>query len=167
MESITYLKIESENQIKRLANIAREIWFDYFGPMFEKDTLAYLFNQVQSKKAISNQIKEGYLYYLIETNGRQIGYFAYKLDTSKRELFLSKLYILSSKRGKGFGKQVIYYLEEVCKSHKITNFTLTVFHKNQNAIRAYEKMGFKIQGPVNRDIGNGIVIFDYKMEKTV
>jgi len=80
MESITYLKIESENQIKRLANIAREIWFDYFGPMFEKDTLAYLFNQVQSKKAISNQIKEGYLYYLIETNGRQIGYFAYKLD---------------------------------------------------------------------------------------
>jgi ribosomal protein S18 acetylase RimI-like enzyme len=122
---------------------------------------------VQSKKAISDQIKDGYFYSYIQTNGRSIGYFAYKLDKNRNELFLSKLYILSSERGKGLGKQVINHLEETCKNHKITIFTLTVFHKNQNAISAYEKMGFKNQGTVNRDIGKGIVIIDYKMEKTI
>ena len=160
-----YIKVENENQIDLLARFAKEIWTSYFGPMFENNVLEYLIDTVQSKVSISNQIKEGYLYYFIKIKDKEVGYFAYKLNIN--ELFLSKLYILSSERRKGIGKQVIGYLEEICKNHNIKKFALTVFHKNLGAIKAYEKTGFKKMGLIKRDFGKGIVMNDYRMEKTV
>lgn len=160
-----YIKVENKNQVNYLAKLAKEIWMDYFESMFEKNVLEYLFEQVQSKYSILNQIEEGYLYHFIKIDNKIVGYFGYKVLES--ELFLSKLYILSSERRKGIGKQVIKYLEEICREKNIAIFSLTVFHKNSGAIKAYEKTGFKNMGLINRDIGNGIIIKDYKMEKEV
>jgi ribosomal protein S18 acetylase RimI-like enzyme len=44
---------------------------------------------------------------------------------------------------------------------------LTVNKNNVNAIKAYEKMGFRNVGSLVQDIGDGFVMDDYAMEKTV
>jgi diamine N-acetyltransferase len=162
-----YTEIKTENQIESLETLAYKIWMNHFGPMFENGILEYLIDRVQSKQAIWNQIKDGYSYYFINGKGSPIGYFAYKISKTENELFLSKLYILSSERGKGIGRQVINHLEAICKKNNITRFTLTVYHKNSSAIKAYEKMGFKNMGLINRDIGNNIIINDFQMERSV
>lgn len=160
-----YIQVITQNQIKVLADLAKDIWQSHFGAMIEPEILEYLINSLQSKQAILNQIQEGYLYYFIQDKGFQSGYFAYKLAEAKKELFLSKIYIIASQRGKGLGKQVIKYLEEVCKDNKLSKITLTVFSKNQSAIKAYERLGFNNLGLIERDFGNGIKFDDYKMEK--
>ncbi len=162
-----YSEIKNKRQIKLLETLAHEIWMNHFEPMFENGILEYLFDKVQSKEAISDQIKEGYSYYFINGKHSPVGYFAYKLSITKNELFLSKLYILSSERKKGIGKRVINFLEEICKENNVSRFTLTVYHKNLSAIKAYEKLGFKNMGLIKRDIGNNIIINDYQMEKSV
>ena len=83
------------------------------------------------------------------------------------ELFLSKLYLLSSQRGKGHGKEAMRFLEKTAREGRFGTITLTVYHKNLGSIRAYEKMGFKHTGSVKRDIGRGIVIHDLTMEKEI
>jgi GNAT superfamily N-acetyltransferase len=162
-----YTEIESKNQIESLAILAHEIWINHFGPMFDDGILEYLIDKVQSKKAISNQIEEGYSYFYINGESSPIGYFAYKISKKADELFLSKLYIISSERKKGRGKQVIKFLEDKCRKNNLSKFTLTVYHKNSTAIKAYEKMGFKNKGLIHRDIGNNIIINDFKMVKSV
>ena len=84
-----------------------------------------------------------------------------------RELFLSKIYVLSSRRGLGYGKKAVQFVETVAKELNLNKIALTVNKNNVNSIKAYEKIGFKNVGSVVQDIGNGFVMDDYKMEKTL
>ena len=80
-------------------------------------------------------------------------------------MFLSKLYLQSFVRGKGFGRKAIEFIEEIAKKESCANIWLSVYKKNVDSIKAYEKCGFQITGPYYLDIGNGYVMDDHKMEK--
>ncbi|RLD11615.1 MAG: GNAT family N-acetyltransferase [Chlamydiae bacterium] len=122
-----------------------------------------MLDKFQSKIALSEQIEQNFLYYSIKINNRYIGYFS--VLPKEKELFLSKLYIKSSERGKGFGKKTIDFIENFAKEKNLYKITLTVNKNNVNSINAYKKMGFVNTGSVVKDIGNGFVMDDYKMEK--
>lgn len=135
--------------------------------MFEADILDYVIQVMQSKPAILHQISEGYPYYLIQPESEAIGYFSIRTSEKDDEIQLSKLYLLSTERRKGLGKQVISSLEKTAREQGISKIVLSVFEKNTESFKAYKKMGFRHTGSLDRDIGNGIVIHNYTMEKTV
>ena len=138
-----YIRAENKNQIGILASLARKIWRHHFGPMMEAGILDDVIEKVQSEEAISKQIEEGYQYYILQSEGTPVGYFAYRISIPENELFLSKLYILATERRKGRGKQVLKHLEGICRSHHIDKLRLTVHHQNTSAIEVYEKNDFR------------------------
>lgn len=166
-----YVKIKTEKQIVQVSQLARRIWFPFFSSMIEPDTLASVFDKVQSVKAITDQIKNGYSYYFIHSKnkppGDPVGYFAYILKPETSELFLSKLYLIPSARRCGYGKRVMTFLTETALKHGCSCITLIVFDKNKDAISAYRKMGFVCTGSIKQDIGNGLIVIDYTMKKEV
>lgn len=125
-----------------------------------------MLEKFQSEKAIARQIKnEGFLYYLLKRDKSYIGYIGIVPDKDKGELFLSKIYIKSDERQKGYGKKALQFVEELAKQRKLNRITLTVNKNNTSSIEAYLKMGFKNVGSVVTDIGGGFVMDDYRMEK--
>ena len=159
------VEVTSENEIAVVEELARRIWTEHYTPIIGKDQVEYMLDKFQSKAAISIQIKsEGYLYFLIE-EGKYIGYIG--VQSKGRELFLSKIYIEASKRGKGFGKKAIQFLENLARRLSLEKISITVNKNNVKTIKAYGKMGFKNLGPVVHDIGNGFIMDDFKMEKIV
>ncbi len=162
-----YRKIESNNDVDTLVPIAHEIWSDHFKTMFDRESLLRLIEGAQSKKAILSQIEDGYQYFFIHQDDRNIGYFAYKIDQPKNELFLSKIYVYSDQRGKGIGRKVLNHLEKLSRNAGVRKIVLTVNHKNIDSIRAYEKWGFANLGPIKRELENGLVVEDIQMEKSV
>lgn len=161
-------KVHNNTQIETVARLAKIIWTGYFNEMIGPEAVAYMIETFQSKPAIMKQIKEqGYTYYLIQPEEKAIGYAGICVKKDKDELFLSKLYLLPSQRGKGYGKQVMQFLEDMAKKQQVCKISLTVYHKNKTAIQAYKKMGFIHTGSVKRDIGNHIIIHDYTMEKRI
>ena len=162
-----YILVDNENKIERLATLARQIWSNHFGQMIAADILDLVIKNVQSKEAIASQIKDGFLYYLIPGQHEPVGYFAYRVSASESNLFLSKLYLLASERKKGIGRQVVRHLEQLCNQEKISTISLTVYEKNDSAIKAYQSMGFKKTGIITRDLGDGISADDIRMEKSV
>lgn len=164
---MVYRKIESENDVDTLVPIAHEIWSDHFETMFDRESLPRLIEAAQSKRAIISQIKDGYQYFFINLDDKKIGYFAYKIDQSKNELFLSKIYVYSDKRGKGVGRKVLNHLEKLCHDAGVSKIVLTVNHKNTDSIKAYEKWGFANLGRIKRQFENGLIVEDIKMEKSV
>ncbi len=160
-----FIAVSTERQIEIVVSLAREIWAEHYIPIIGKAQVDYMLERFQSKQAVSQQIKRGLLYFLIQEDSECIGYIA--VHPKGRELFLSKIYIKSSRRGKGYGRKAVQFAETLAKKRKLNKIVLTVNKNNVNSIKAYEKFGFKNVGSIIQDIGNGFVMDDYKMEKSV
>ena len=158
-------KVSTETQVETVARLAFEIWNQHFIPIIGKAQVDYMVDKFQSKRAISEQIESGYSYYLLEVDGDYIGYTG--ICPKEDELFLSKLYIRASQRGKGYGRKAVVFLEDLAREKGLGKITLTVNKNNTDATKAYEKFGFTNLGTFVQDIGNGFVMDDYKMEKVV
>ncbi|MCI7766828.1 MAG: GNAT family N-acetyltransferase [Oscillospiraceae bacterium] len=118
-----------------------------------------------SFEAQKQNIKEGYEYYFIKRGGSDIGYTAIKSDGDR--LFLSKLYLLKSERGKKYASAVTRLLKDIAGGRGLRAIWLTVNKHNDSTIAAYNAMGYKTIGEGVADIGNGFVMDDYYMELEV
>jgi len=99
--------VSAENQIEIIAGLADEIWNEHFTPIIGKAQVDFMLEKFQSKKAITEQIENGFLYFLIKNNNDYIGYLG--VLPKENQLFLSKLYITSAERGKGHGRHAIAF----------------------------------------------------------
>ncbi|HCW06080.1 MAG TPA: GNAT family N-acetyltransferase [Cytophagales bacterium] len=56
--------------------------------------------------------------------------------------YLGFMYVLPKHRGKGVNKKIIDALKDWSKKKQINEIRLEVYHENESAIRAYQKLGF-------------------------
>ena len=158
-----YTQVITDEQIGATARLAREIWTEHFTAIIGADQVDYMLDKIQSVNAITDQIRnKGYIYYLIEEDKQAIGYFA--IVPEEDALFLSKLYIRKTMRGKGIARKTIDFIKTIVLGRNLERITLTVNKNNIGPIAAYEKLGFVNTGPIVQDIGGGFVMDDYKME---
>jgi RimJ/RimL family protein N-acetyltransferase len=160
-----FVPVISDNHIETVESLAREIWTEHYTPMIGSAQVDYMLGHFQSRKAISGQIKAGSLYFLIRETGVFIGYLA--VEPKADELFLSKVYVMRSKRGKGYGRKAVQFVETLAREGNFGRIALTVNKNNTDSIKAYEKLGFRNTGALVQDIGSGFVMDDYRMEKAV
>jgi len=154
--------IEVKN-ITELANLASEIWHEYWVEILTPEQIDYMVENFQSEKAISNQIKnENYIYFFINVDNENAGYIG--LSKKQDHLFLSKLYIKKEFRHKGLGTKAFDFIKNFAKENNYTNIILTVNKYNTNTINAYKKWQFKEIDSVVTDIRNGFVMDDYIMK---
>ncbi len=158
-----FIRVDTEEQTEEVEKLANEIWREHYIPIIGERQVEYMLKNFQSKKAIQEQLNNCYNYYLIYEENKNIGYAA--IQFRRDELFLSKIYIKSSERGKGYAKKTIQFIEETAKNNNLKKITLTVNKNNSNTIKVYEKIGFKIVEPIVMDIGGGFIMDDYLMEK--
>ncbi len=145
--------------------LANTIWRKHYIPIVGESQVSYMLDKFQSADAIEGQVNAGYEYFLLNYNQKAAGYISIKRE--ENALFLSKLYVLSSYRGKKIGKKGMQFIEEKAKRYGLKCIRLTVNIHNTNSIKAYEKLGFVNSGPTVADIGNGYIMDDYLMVKTL
>lgn len=75
--------------------------------------------------------------------------------------------MLKEHRGKGYARIGINFLTQLCQKEGYEKIQLTCNRHNLNSVAAYQKMGFVSVYEQDADIGNGFVMNDYVMEKTV
>jgi GNAT superfamily N-acetyltransferase len=143
--------------------LAAMIWTEHYIPIIGQGQLDYMLKRFQYAMAINEQVGKGAEYYILYHNDSPAGYFSY----SKKEmsLFLSKLYVLNTFRGKGIGRKALLFIEGKAKAWDCSAISVTVNKYNVDSIKAYQQMGFKKVDTIVQDIGNGYVMDDYLMEK--
>jgi ribosomal protein S18 acetylase RimI-like enzyme len=107
----------------------------------------------------------GYQYFKLSSMGGNVGYVAIREDTDA--LFLSKIYIAKKYRSRGYARKVLKFVEHSCGVKQINKIWLTVNRNNEASIKVYESLGFIKTGTQVADIGQGYVMDDYIMEKTL
>ena len=162
----------SEEQIQKTAETAAEIWRECYAGLLSAEQISYMLEKIQSAEAIAGQISgEGYRYALIEEGGAVCGYVGFcKKDHPASEghgLFLSKLYLKSPFRGRGFARKTVAYLEQVCLAEGLDYLWLTVNRGNDRAMARYEAYGFERWREECADIGSGFCMDDWFYRKFI
>jgi len=165
---ISYVPVVSKEQISAVAAIATEIWHEHFISILTLGQIDYMVEKFQSVPAMTDQVKnQGYQYSMIMLNGTIIGYCGIREEEEEKSLFLSKLYIHKEYRGHGYASSAFQFMIDLCKKKGYQKIWLTVNRFNDNTIKVYEKKGFIKMRTQIADIGNGFVMDDYIMEKTI
>ncbi len=163
---ITFRKVSSLKDIDVLAKKADEIWHEYFPGIITVEQIDYMVDLFLSPKAIKEEIADGYIFYsALNKDNEMIGFAVFKPEEDR--LFISKLYVEKSSRGKGYGSEMFNKAIEVAREHKLDRMYLTVNKENESAINIYKHKGFKIIDSVVNDIGGGFVMDDYIFEAKV
>ncbi len=160
---MTIEKVETQKQLQRIEKLAFEIWHEHYTPIIGRPQVEYMLEVFQSTAAMTKQLEEGYLYYLLTQESDAVGYMA--VQPEKGQLFMSKFYIKSSHRGKGYGRAAIDFLKELADDNALNAIVLTVNKNNTDTLKVYERLGFINAGALVQPIGNGYVMDDYKMIK--
>ncbi len=150
--------------INTVASLAREIWTQHYTPIIGSEQVDYMLDKFQSPSAITKQIADGYYYFII-AHDVPIGYLSLKEEGNS--LFISKIYVSAASRGKGYGHRLMRYAINIANEFGLKKLRLTVNKHNTKSIAAYEKMGFSNTREGVFDIGNGYIMDDYEMMKTI
>jgi GNAT superfamily N-acetyltransferase len=165
--SITFVAVTTRSHRQTVARLARRIWTEHYVPLIGVAQVEYMLAHFQSAAAIASQIREGFRYYLICRNGTPSGYVGFVARPRRHELFLSKLYVLSRIRGNGLGRQAIEFVERCALRRGLRRVSLTVNKQNTGSQQFYRRCGFITYGSARKEIGNGFVMDDYLMMKTL
>ena len=157
----------SEEHLAITATLAHKIWNQHYMPIIGKAQVDYMIDKFQNMKAFKKQIEDGYLYYLISKDDVYCGYLALVPDVPNEKLMISKIYIDADFRGSGLGLELLKFAEDEAVKLDLTVLWLTVNKNNSNSIEWYKKQGFRIVKPVQFDIGNGFIMDDFIMEKSL
>jgi len=130
-----------------------------------QEQVDYMLEKFQNEQAITEQLAEGYEYYLVGAPTGRAGYFAFVPCPDQRSLQLSKLYLRRASRGRGLGRGIVHWLESECRARALETIWLTVNKDNADSIAFYERAGFQIEDATVFDIGDGFVMDDYRMAK--
>lgn len=161
----------SPGEVPELAELAHEIWFEYWPPRIGQAQTAYMVDLFQSEDAISRAMAEdAYEYWFIverDSSGteRIVGYTGGHVEPQTNRFFISKIYMRKSERGRGLGKAVVRFYNDLCLERGLRAMYLTVNKGNELAIHTYDVTGFKTIEKAVTDIGGGFVMDDYIMER--
>lgn len=159
---ITINKAENTTQVYNIAELAKEIWTEYYTPLIGESQVTYMVEHFQSFEKINSEILANEtIYYLAYYYDNPAGYCAIKIEEDG--IFLSKLYVKEEFRKLGIGRCMLNHIIE--NSMGKSYVYLTVNKQNFSSISTYEKLGFKIIDACITDIGSGYVMDDYIMKR--
>lgn len=167
-ENLILIPVITKEQVEELAILAADIWQEHYSSILAMEQIDYMVDKFQSVSAIVNQIdNQEYQYYVMSMKNTIIGYCAIIEEAEKKSLFLSKIYIHKRYRGNGYANLAFEFLVKLCKEKEYRKIWLTVNRFNETSIQVYEKKGFIKSRTQVADIGNGFVMDDYIMTKTI
>jgi ribosomal protein S18 acetylase RimI-like enzyme len=151
-----------------LAELAESIWTEHYTPIIGAEQVRYMLDRFQSaEKMLEDIAVDGYRYFIACDGEKKVGYCAIKPDFESGGLFLSKLYVEKSRRGRGIARLMLEKSVVIARENRLDHIWLTVNKHNVNSIEVYKKLGFVIVEEMVKDIGGGFVMDDYKMRMEI
>lgn len=160
---IQILPCTNDIQLHKLADLADQIWHEYFPFLLSKEQIDYMVDKFCSFESMKDYEKHHhYHYFLVMDKEDAIGYIA--LGHEEERLFLSKLYLSKAARGQGLATKLFQFIKEHANMYQYDTIYLTCNKHNTHSLDVYNKWGFKKVAEDVTDIGHGYVMDDYILE---
>ena len=116
MKSINIVECKNEKDLKEVAILAEKIWHEFFPGIISEAQIDYMVDKFQSFDAMQDQVKhQQYHYHKVYEGDELVGYIG--LQNQPDRLFLSKLYLKDSARGKHYASKMFEYVKEQAEKY--------------------------------------------------
>lgn len=158
----------TDENFTSIRTIAAAVWPIAYGAILSQEQLDYMMEMMYSVSSLKLQSSaKKHRFILAKDEEMVLGFASYEFNFSKKpKTKIHKIYILTNHQGKGIGKSLIDFIVNEAKERHQKGLILNVNKKN-TAIRFYESIGFSISNEEVIDIGNGFLMDDFVMEKTI
>ena len=151
------IKKANESDIEILALLGRVTYIESHGHFIDdKNDLSNYVNNAFSIFKMKQEINNSEnLYYIIYSNNLPVGYAKLVLNAkhesvvSQRSCCLERIYILSDFISLKIGQNLLDFIEGKAKELQFDTIWLSVYIKNNRAIRFYQKNKFEKSGTLN------------------
>ncbi len=144
----------TKEDFSSLYSFMQPIWLETYGDFLPEKQIQLLLDKYFSPAGLQHFQNLGYRYFKIDNEGVLV------YVEKENELYIDKLYLPPSMRGKNYPASVFAELLTHGK-----DLTLNVNQNNRRAVQCYLKNGFIIAEEQRIDLGNGMVNVDYFMRK--
>jgi ribosomal protein S18 acetylase RimI-like enzyme len=165
MSDVLVIRTAEADDINSIGYLAYQIWPAAYKDILNFEQLHYMLQYFYSPESLKDQmLKKHHTFLLAETEDEEpIGFASF--SKIREGIFkLHKLYVLPGLQNMNVGRSLLECVLEECTVEGAEKLQLNV-NRNNKAISFYEKLGFKIIGEEDVDIGNGHVQQDFIMEK--
>lgn len=153
-------KVATED-IDTLVSFSRKTFFDAFFHLNKpEDMEAYASGALSYDKLLSEINNPDSVFYFAQLDDELVGYIKLNYASAQTEfkdknaIEIERIYVLSSAQGKQIGKQFLEFIESLAKKANLQYIWLGVWDNNHNAIRFYERHGFKAFSTHDFFLGN-------------
>ncbi|HVI47713.1 MAG TPA: GNAT family N-acetyltransferase [Chitinophaga sp.] len=161
------IKSTSVADIPVIQALSEKIWPSTYQNILTPEQLDYMLDMMYSAEALTRQMtEEHHKFIILQDDKRPIGFAAYSPTGEEGVYKLHKIYLDQSYQGKGVGRFLLDTVIRQVKNLGAQTLELNVNRYNK-ARFFYEKQGFVVVGEKDIEIGNGYLMEDYIMRKTL
>lgn len=167
MHNMTVRKATFDD-VDRIREIAEITWPVTYRSIISQEQIQFMLDWMYDKTTIRKAIEADLQDFLVIENVNEIVGFAgieHKYE-GKSITHIHKLYVLPSTQGTGAGKTLLQAIEKEALLKHSSHLHLNV-NKANPAVQFYFKHDFIVERETVLDIGNGFVMDDYIMIKTL
>lgn len=165
MENTSIRLAQMPQDIVVIMNLAEQTWAPTYQHILPAAQLAYMYRVIYSAAALQAQMSAGQTFLLLYQYQTPAGFAAYSPLLEPGIFKLNKLYVAPIFHGQGYGKLLIYIVQEKVKAAGGHTLQLNVNRQNP-AQKFYEKHGFAVTRPEDVPIGP-YWMEDYVMQKNL
>lgn len=127
------------DDLEELVPLIRAYW-EYDGIAFEESAVRRGLVQLLADVALGGA-------FLVDVDGDRAGYFiltfGFDLEFGGRHAWITDLFLQERHRGRGLGRELFRFIDDMLRREGITMIELVVEHDNVEARAFYEKLGFR------------------------
>lgn len=155
------------NDLQVVKTLAHQIWPVCYAKILDKDQIDYMLQKFYSIQNLENLYQNKHNFVVLYQEEQPVGFASYEHNSeNSNKTKLHKLYVDTNLHKKGLGQKLMNYVIMQTAVQGDTTVYLNV-NRNNDALNFYEKNNFKIVKTEDIDIGNGFLMEDYVMEKTL
>ena len=159
---VSIRKVDS-TAIPVIKELAHRIWPVAYKDILSAEQLAYMLDLIYAETALQNQMQQGHQFILASYENDFAGFASYSQKGAEDNFKLYKIYIDTTKQGKGIGQLLLDFVIDDIKTKNAVSLELTV-NRHNKALFFYLKNGFEIIREEDFDIGNGYFMNDFVMQ---
>ena len=154
--------------VEPVAALARLVWQHTYPGIISQEQIDFMLAQrYGSQLVLAELAMPGVWWDKLTLDGRLAGFVSCLLGATAGEMKLDKLYIDPQRQRMGLGARLVDHVVARALAAGCQTLILAVNKGNQRAIAAYRKQGFAVRESVCVDIGDGFVMDDFIMARSL
>jgi GNAT superfamily N-acetyltransferase len=160
----TKIRIALLQDIPKIIEVADTVFKQHYAQILTAEQIDYMYEKTYTVDALTEQMKSGTTFFLYFLDNVPLGFMAYYFKEDNN-IYLSKLYVNTTKQKSGIGNSLFAMLENIAIKNHCNYIELNVHRKNP-AMYFYKKLGFELFETTDIPFGK-FWLNDYVLRKSI